>query len=172
MSGLVLLRVAPLLAATSSVTFTWCEDFFIRPLITNDTELRSHANRILPRHGRWLWSGLAIVFTTYPLSIATAAANLAHKNGSVDIHGVELRQRIAGGFYLAGLIFSVLHFPWGHRAMHLLRTIRQDTNVEGDKAKDNTAIMATWLKLNALRGLSAEIPSWICYFVAFMVAMS
>ncbi|KAF2964425.1 hypothetical protein GQX73_g9128 [Xylaria multiplex] len=169
MSAIVFLRVAPLLAATSSLTFTICEDMFIRPLVTYRPDLRPHANRILPAHGQWIWGGLSIIFSMYPISIATAAANLAARDDMVDIMGFGTRQRIAAGFYAAGLLFSVLHFPFGKRAMHLLWTIRNDKNNDDDIKGDNSALMAAWLRVNAVRGLVADFPGWACYLVALVV---
>ncbi|KAI1147409.1 hypothetical protein F4825DRAFT_150171 [Nemania diffusa] len=169
MSASAFLRAAPLLAATSSLTFTVCEDMFIRPLVTYQPGLRSHANRILPTHGKWLWGGLSIVFSMYPISIATAAVNLATKDSAVDITGPETRQRVAAAFYLAGLVFSVLHFPFGKRAMYLLWTIRNDKNDDNNVKADNSAMMAAWLRVNAIRGLVADFPGWVCYLIAYVV---
>lgn len=46
---LPLLRVAPLLGAMFSMTFVFCEAFFIRPLTAaSKTDLRQFANRLLP----------------------------------------------------------------------------------------------------------------------------
>ncbi|KAK0618508.1 hypothetical protein B0T17DRAFT_538108 [Bombardia bombarda] len=183
MAGLALLRVVPLLSATSSVTFTLSEDTFIRPLTHTapspaSVELRRHANRILPSHGRWTRRGLAVIFITYPLSIATAIANLArrHDNAQVDFSpNAPYNARAAAAFYLAGLVFSVIHFPFGPRAMSLLKRIRKDTGgveADVDPAQDNTASMASWLRINAIRGVVADVPSWVCYFAAFLFAMS
>ncbi|KAK4217475.1 hypothetical protein QBC37DRAFT_414589 [Rhypophila decipiens] len=179
MAGLALLRVAPLLSATSSVTFTLCEDTFIRPLVhtspsASSAELRRHVNRMLPSHGRWTRRGLFVIFITYPLSIATAAVNLArHDNGQVDFSGdASYNARVAAGFYLAGLVFSVIHFPFGPRAMGFLKRVREDSGSDDDPAQDNTASMSSWLRINAIRGVVADVPSWVCYFAAFLFAMA
>ncbi|KAK3318102.1 hypothetical protein B0H66DRAFT_532616 [Apodospora peruviana] len=179
MAGLALLRVAPLLSATSSVTFTLSEDTFIRPLVhtapsASSLELRRHVNRILPSHGRWTRRGLFVIFITYPLSIATAAANLArHDNGQVDLSGdATYNARVAAGFYLAGLAFSVIHFPFGPRAMSLLKRVREDSGNDSDATQDNTSSMVSWLRVNAIRGVVADVPSWVCYFAAFLFAMA
>jgi hypothetical protein len=178
MAGLALLRVAPLLSATSSLTFTLSEDTFIRPLIhetssTAEKEARRHVNNILPSHGRWTQRGLAVIFITYPLSIATAAANLARHDAHVDISkGASYNSRVAAGFYLAGLFFSVIHFPFGPSAMACLKRVADNKGVEGDAKADNTASMVSWLRINLIRGVVADLPSWACYFVAFMFSMT
>ncbi|KAI1322675.1 hypothetical protein F5Y16DRAFT_30839 [Xylariaceae sp. FL0255] len=106
----------------------------------------------------------------YPISIATAAANLAKRDSAVDLMGFDTRPRVAAAFYLVGLVFSVLHFPFGKRAMYLLWTIRTDKNDDGDVQSDNSAMMAKWLRVNAIRGFVADFPGWAAYLVAFVVA--
>jgi len=175
MASLALLSAVPLLSATSSVTFTLCEDTFIRPLmytgtLVSDVELRHYANRILPGQGRFIRRGLPIVFITYPLSIATAAANAARHDGRVDIYG-DNDARLAAGFFLAGLAFSLLHFVFGQKAVALLKQVRENKGIDGDPVADNTAMMSSWLRINAIRGLVADVPSWACYFSAFLLAM-
>lgn len=178
MAGLALLSVAPLLSATSSITFTLSEETFIRPLMHTsataaELERRRNVNRALPSLMGFTRNGLAIIFTTYPLSIATAAANLARHDAHVDISGhAATKPRVAAAFYLAGLIFSVLHMPFGPGDERRLDQVRKDKGIEGDPAADNTAIMVSWLRTNAIRAFVSDIPSWACYFVAFVFAMS
>ncbi|RYP00871.1 hypothetical protein DL763_000501 [Monosporascus cannonballus] len=175
----VLLRAAPVLFGTSSLTFTVtvCEAIFIRPLVEmarRDTKLRTHSNRVLPAHGRWLWCGLGIVFSMYPLGIATAIINLATariaSSGEGGGGGMAGSQRIAAGFYAAGIGFSALHFIWGPRAIRLLGSIRRDENMDGDRTRDNTAAMEAWVRLNAVRGILTDFPQWVCYFIAFIAS--
>ncbi|KAI0202906.1 hypothetical protein F4808DRAFT_458613 [Astrocystis sublimbata] len=177
MASLSLLRVAPLLSATSYVTFTFCEDTFIRPLAHTkpaDKDLRIHANRIFPGLiGRFTARGLPFIFLSYPISIATAAANLARAEPGVtfDTNGSP-QARAAAALYLAGLIFSVLHFPFGPTAMSYLDPVAAAKTEDDDPQTDNTSKIVTWLKLNTIRGLAADLPSWISYFAAFLLAMS
>ena len=177
MASLALLRVSPLLCATSYVTFTFSEDTFIRPLIhtapsTTDTELRRHSNRILPSFNRFTRRGLPFIFISYPLSIATAAANLRQLGPSIILSGNgELRCRTAAMFYLAGLVFSALHFSFGPAAMACLKRVSQDKRIHGDFNADNTANLVSWLRINTVRGAVADLPSWLCYIIAFMLAM-
>ncbi|KAI3400057.1 hypothetical protein diail_4595 [Diaporthe ilicicola] len=178
MAGLALLSVAPLLSATGSIMFTISEDTFIRPLLRTspsaaEMEARGHANRILPGLMDFTRNGLAIIFTTYPISIATAAANLARHDGAVALSAQAARNpRIAAGFYLAGLAFSVLHMPFGPAALRHLEAVRADKGTDGDAKADNTASMVSWLRINTIRACVADFPSWACYFVAFLFANS
>lgn len=80
--------------------------------------------------------------------------------------------RVAAGFYLAGLVFSVLHMPFGPAAMRHLEAVREDEGAADDVTRDNTASMMSWLRINTIRGCVADFPSWACYFVAFMFANS
>jgi len=178
MASLALLRVAPLLSATSYVTFTFSEDTFVRPLVHTSTssaeaKIRRHANRIFPSLYAFTRRGLPYIFLSYPISIATAAANLAKTGPGVSFGSDASPQaRTAAILYSAGLIFSVLHFPFGPTAMSYLDRVGADQGVEGDFEADNTANMAFWLRINATRGAVADIPSLICYFFAFLYAMA
>lgn len=80
--------------------------------------------------------------------------------------------RVAAGFYLAGLILSVLHMPFGPSAMRFLEAVREDKGAADDVTHDNTASMMSWLRINTIRGCVADFPSWVCYFAAFMFANS
>ena len=178
MAGLAVLSVAPLLSSTASLIFTFSEDIFLRGFVhasptPAEVQLRHHANRILPTHlNHFFRPGLTIIFTTYPLSIATAAANIARHDTQVNISGLGATAKAAAGFYIAGLAFSVLHFPFGPTAMRYIKQMREDQGVEGKEKEDNVAIMGKWLKINAIRGAVADFPAWACYFVAFVLSMS
>jgi hypothetical protein len=137
-----------------------------------EKEARRYVNNILPSHGRWTQRGLAFICITYPTSTATAAANLARPDKYAYIsRGASYNARVAGGLYLAGLLFSVLHFVFGPSAMACLKRVADNKGVEGDERADNTASMISWSRTNLIRGLVADIPSWACYLVAFMYAM-
>ncbi|CAN8099764.1 unnamed protein product [Discula destructiva] len=178
MAGLALLSVAPLLSATGSIMFTILEDTFIRPLLHTppsaaEMEVRGYANQVLPGPMTSTRNGLAIIFTTYPISIATAAANLARSDGAVEFSKTAATiPRLAAAFYLAGLVLRILHMPFGPGAMKLLEAVRDDKGLEGDANSDNTASMLSWLHTNGIKGMVADFPSRACYFAAFMFANS
>ncbi|KAI1087827.1 hypothetical protein F5B19DRAFT_46669 [Rostrohypoxylon terebratum] len=108
-----------------------------------------------------------MILALYPLSIGTSMNNLLMGQGrSLDISGASgSNQRIAGYLYAAGAVFNALHFAFGPHDMAILKRINE-------KDKDNQATMADWVRMNRTRGLVADIPSWICYFVGFLFAMS
>ncbi|KAI1461937.1 hypothetical protein F4805DRAFT_188413 [Annulohypoxylon moriforme] len=164
--GLTLLRVAPLLASTSYITFTVSEDIYLRPLGSLRPDLRQETNRVIPAHrDRWEPPGLAMIFTLYPLGIGTAIANLVSKHGSLDISGASgSNQRIAGYLYAAGAVFGALHFAFGPSDLAILKRI-------SEKDKNNEKTMAEWVRMNLIRGFCAEFPSWVCYFLGFMYAV-
>ncbi|KAI1120769.1 hypothetical protein F5Y10DRAFT_289320 [Nemania abortiva] len=178
MASFALLRVAPLISATSYVTFFFAEDTFIRPLVhtatsPSESQLRRHANRILPGLYAFTRRGLPFVFITYPISIATAVTNIVQSDSGVTFARDGAPQaRAAAVFYLAGLIFSTLHLLFGPAAMAHLDHLGADKGLDSDPRADNTASIVAWLKINTIRGLVADIPSWICYLAAFLSATS
>jgi hypothetical protein len=110
---------------------------------------------------------------SYNRQIATAAANLARHDGAVQLSSdAAPNPRLAAGFYLAGLISSLLHMPFGPGAMRLLEEDREDKGAVDDVARDNMASVMSWVGINTIRGCVADFPSWACYFVAFMFANS
>lgn len=165
--SLTLLRVTPLLASTSYVMNTVAEDMFLRPWGNLRSDLRVEANRLIPAYkDRWHPPSLATVLALYPLGIATAVANLTVEGSRLDISGASgANQRLAGYLYAAGAVFGALHFAFGPRDIIILKRI-------SEKDKDNETSMGDWVRMNLVRGLVADFPSWVCYFAGFMVAMS
>lgn len=107
-----------------------------------------------------------MIFTLYPLGIAAAVANLVVEGSRLDISGTSgTNHRIAGYLYAAGAFFAALHFAFGPRDLSILKRI-------SEKDKDNEAAMADWVRMNLVRGLIADLPSWVCYFAGFMLAVS
>ncbi|KAI0197468.1 hypothetical protein F4808DRAFT_295144 [Astrocystis sublimbata] len=161
---LMILRIAPLLASTSCVTYTIAEDLYLRPFGNFRPDLRVEANRIIPEYkDRWFPPSLAVIFTVYPVAICTAIANV-WVNGNMEVSGEPNDIRYLGScFYIAGALFSALHFAFGPRDLSILKQINE-------KEKDNGKAMADWVHMNLVRGLMAELPSWLCFFVGFIAA--
>ncbi|KAI0910918.1 hypothetical protein F4824DRAFT_516598 [Ustulina deusta] len=169
MISLALLRVAPLLSATSYATFTFSGDTFIRP---SAHTAPSTANRILPGLHAFTRSGLPFIFLSYPVSIAAATANLMQLDSCMNFDGDgALRTGAAAFFYLAGLIFTMVHFPFWPIAMAYLDCVGTDKGLEGDPRADNTASMVSWFNIHTNHGLVTGLLSWGCYLAAFMCAV-
>ncbi|KAI1078626.1 hypothetical protein F5B20DRAFT_546756 [Whalleya microplaca] len=166
--GLLLLRAAPLLASTSYVTFTVAEDIYLRPWGSFRPDLRAPANAVIPAFmDRWQPPGLAMIFVLYPAGIATAIANLVSKQHGIPALGC--RSRVAGYLYAAGAVFGALHFAFGPWDLAILARIGEG---EEEREGDNGGAMADWSRMNVVRGLCADFPSWVCYFAGFMLAMT
>ncbi|KAM7210136.1 integral membrane protein, partial [Rhypophila decipiens] len=162
-----LLRVAPLLSATVPRRFTFCEDTFFRPLVhkrqgysgKRPTRLRepylpSFTARFVPR-------GMSTILTTYPLSIATAIANVTRctddrvgflPNTGSSIMPAWSKPSIAAVFYVAGAIFNMRHFPFGPKSIGYFK---RSSRKEEEKEYDSTALIESWLRLNVANGAMA-----------------
>ncbi|KAI0530235.1 hypothetical protein GGR58DRAFT_524887 [Xylaria digitata] len=163
-AGLMILRIAPLLASTACVTYTGAEDLYLRPFGNFRPDLRAEANRIIPEYkDRWFPPSLAVILTFYPLAICTAIANVLVKGNLEVLGGPGVDQQFANCFYLAGALFSALHFAFGPRDLAILKRMNE-------KEKDNGKAMADWVRMNLVRGMIAEFPSWLCFFAGFIAA--
>ncbi|KAI1416805.1 hypothetical protein F5Y13DRAFT_100747 [Hypoxylon sp. FL1857] len=180
LSGLILLRAAPLLASTSSITMTICEEVYFRPFGTPQASLRPQANRLLRAHVNSFGPySMALTASLYSLSIGTAIANLAFRDGSLslsssDVLGISTSgtHGTAAALYLASVVFNAMHFAFGPRDLALINVVMDETKVDADKGKDNCTAMGDWVSLNVVRALVADLPGWICSFAGFMMAFS
>ncbi|KAI1176463.1 hypothetical protein F4777DRAFT_268565 [Nemania sp. FL0916] len=163
-AGLMILRIAPLLASTACVTYTGAEDIYLRPFGNFRSDLRREANLIVPAYkDRWFPPSLAVIFTLYPLAIGTAIANVLTE-GNLEVPGdLGVGQQLTSYFYLAGALFSTLHFAFGPRDLAIVKRMNE-------KEKDNSKAMADWVRMNLVRGAIAEVPSWLCSFAGFIAA--
>ncbi|KAH9904828.1 hypothetical protein F4778DRAFT_47872 [Xylariomycetidae sp. FL2044] len=163
-SLILLLRAAPLLFSTSYVTFKYCEDTFLRPFGTSSpASLGVRANRLLPAYHRWWFpQALPAVVVTFSLASVTAVLNITGEGRAVDTSTPD--GRVAAGFYVAGAVFSALHFAWGPYDLRIL-----DRLDEG--SRDNGAAMDEWWRMNRWRAVTTDIPGFISLFVAFMYAI-
>lgn len=120
-----------------------------------------------PRTRPLVVAGLGVVGSSWGLSIATVITNLSLTRAAAGFQGWGV---VTDKWYRAGLCFSALHFVFGYRSMWLLWTIRKDGNDDEDANKDNVAYMKAWLRMNVWRNVLADLPSWLCYLVAFIIA--
>lgn len=154
-----LLRVAPLVLTTSSLTFSFNQYQFFRPYLhLPDAQEHRHVNDVLRGYvKRQFPSGLATILTLYPLTWATAAANI-----SMGTFAGTPRN-----LHIAGLVLSAAHMFWATRAKALMEEIGVD-DTAGDK--DRVALLRSWLRLHVARSLLTDFPSWICFGVGFLLS--
>ncbi|KAF2136529.1 uncharacterized protein K452DRAFT_362462 [Aplosporella prunicola CBS 121167] len=211
----LLLRLSPLLTSTASLTFTFCEHLYLAPYLSlrpattapnsnpdhqaGGTSRGPDPNVLLPIYiDRWFRPAFSVILTLYPLTWATAIANLATTASSRKA-GLSVSTP-SGALYLAGLALSAAHMLWGLRAKGLLDAIRSKNNSdllvdgaakrvvaetvtpeeEGDSrennhlvdGRDSVAVLAAWIQLNTWRGVLADLPAWVCFFVGFLLSES
>ncbi|KAI6084432.1 hypothetical protein F4821DRAFT_261952 [Hypoxylon rubiginosum] len=153
-----------------------------------------------PYIARWFPPGFAYILVFYPATWALAIANLAVRTASFDPYyysqrSADATSRAAWSLYAAGLVFSLAHFAWGPKAKGLLdavaangpravahsadrtnagNTISDDSCTSSDEAdgeiKDSMPILRDWLRLNAIRGISVDVPAWACFFIGFLLS--
>ena len=84
-AGLMILRIASLLASTACVTYTGAEDLYLRPFGNFRSDLRAEANLVVPAYkDRWFPPSLTVIFTLCPLAIGTATTNV-FVDGNLEI---------------------------------------------------------------------------------------
>ena len=151
---MTLLRLAPIITSTASLTFAHDQDLFFRPFIHESQRQKSNAflpgwsKEALPRA---FW----VIFALYPTTAALTLTNIYTGDAG------EARK-----FYWAGLAFTFGHFLFGMKALRLLDAI------ENDKSKGNsTQDMKSWLDNNTLRSFSVDLPGWISFICAAMISL-
>ncbi|KAM7205123.1 hypothetical protein V8F20_003260 [Naviculisporaceae sp. PSN 640] len=199
MSSAVLLglRLSPVLLATSSLTFSFSEYHFFKPFLdltphaanqdtsspktpNQDAIHRGQVNDVLRSYiKRQFPSGFATILTLYPLTWATAIANIKFSSGASGTPLLHLPS-ISKKLYLAGLFFSVGHMLWGPKAKDLMEEIgglnghkteqRDDSTIMrgvDEKQGDNVELLRSWMKLHVVRSVLVDFPSWVCFTTGF-----
>ena len=162
------LRIAPVLLTTSSLTFSFTQYLFHKPYLTLPPQTRPQVNNLLRDYIHQQFpSGLATILVLYPLTWATAIANLTSFGNRIKIPPLTGTSRY---LYLAGLVFNVGHMLWAPRAKALMEEIggirsRGDVSAEGD----NVALLGSWLRLHVTRSILADFPSWVCFTAGFLL---
>ncbi|MCJ1377493.1 hypothetical protein MMC17_000588 [Xylographa soralifera] len=152
-TGLALLRLAPLLSSTVNLMFTIDEHIFLSTWMK--PAYRDRANMLLPSwFEHWLARGIWVILISYPFSLATALANIFTSR-------VQLQAVGATRWYWGGFLFTLAHFLYAPPALKMLNAIPADV----PKGQSTTSLR-TWLKVNAARGLTADLPAWIFFLGA------
>ena len=147
---LKLIRLAPLLTSTASLTFAHDHDLFFRAFLHPSYTTKANAF-IPPWTAIYMPRGGFTIMTLYPSTLLLAIAN------------VYVGNTPAASFYYAGLAFTIGHFLFAGRAIGLLNRMKRDES-KGKSTDD----MAAWVNMNVLRTLAVDLPGWVCYLLAAM----
>ena len=147
---LKLLRLAPLILSTISLTNAHDHDLFFRTL--SHPLCAAKTNAVIPP---WMTvympRGGITIMTLYSSTLLLAIANVYTGNTE------------AARYYYAGMAFTIGHFLFAGRAIGLLNRMKND----GSKGKGSDD-MAAWVRMNVLRTLTVDFPGWVCYLLAAM----
>lgn len=132
---LPLLRLAPLVTSTASLTFAYDQHIFYSPWLQlpsppSSSSANKETTTLRARYFRiCLQRALVVIATLYPLTALFAVANLltgANGNG--------------GKWYWAGLVFTGAHFAlYATRAVRLLEKVRSEGE-DGEKGEGKRAL--------------------------------
>ena len=153
---MLLLRIAPVITSTATLTYAWDQELFLRPFVRDS--IRSKANPVLPEYATtWLERGYWMIVILYPASLTLSLANIfaGHRPDVAT-------QRV----YWAGAAFTIGHFLFGQKAIRLLHAI------ESDESKGNsTDDLKSWLDNNAIRSFAVDLPAWLSFVAAAMMSL-
>ena len=146
---LKLLRLAPLVTSTASLTFAHDQHLFFSPWLHQSYQ--PEANALLPR---WfhicLKRALVVIITLYPLNALFAIANLyTCSEGRVKV------------WYWSGLAFTMGHFLFAKNALGLLDRVQYEKE-KGQCTRD----LRQWLDMHAWRSLVVDLLGWVSFGVA------
>ncbi|KAI1211438.1 uncharacterized protein F4807DRAFT_38500 [Annulohypoxylon truncatum] len=151
---LTLLRVAPLITSTASLTIACDSHFFLSSLVSLKCQ-RPTVNQVAPRYFEtFFWRALPEIFVTFGLSIAFGVANARVRAPAAAA---------AWAWYAGGSAFSLAHFAF----VPAIAWKVKDT-IDAKEAPDGGAAEAIqgWLNVHYVRMALADIPSWACFLVA------
>ncbi|PGH08160.1 hypothetical protein GX51_01314 [Blastomyces parvus] len=151
-----LLRIAPLLTATATLTLANDQNLHLAPFL--HPSHRAKANALLPSYfNTWFHRALRYLLPLYGLTIASSVANIRYFDPQA------LQARGAKAWYVAGLTFTVLHFAFVPLVMYPVRDIVEDRS-GGKSAED----LERWLFVHRIRSVVVDAPGWACFLVGVL----
>ncbi|KAI0887845.1 uncharacterized protein GGS22DRAFT_154451 [Annulohypoxylon maeteangense] len=159
LNPLTLLRVAPLITSTASLTIASDSHLFLSSLVSLKRE-RSTVNQVAPRYFEtFFWRGLPEILVTFGLSLAFGIANS---------YGGRRPRAAAWAWYAGGSAFSLAHFAFVPTIAFKVRDA-----IEAKEAPDGGAAEAIqgWLNVHHVRMALADIPAWTCFLVAVVKSL-
>lgn len=154
---LKLLRLAPLVTTTSSLTFAWDEHWYLSGFLR--PEHRQHSEAMLPSYfRRFFEQGIYIIAGLNMLTIGTSIANLLLIDRDAPSHAPSGKC-----FYWAGLSFTIAHFIFAPLVAYPIRDIIEDRS-QGK----STGILKRWLEIHHIRVLVVNLPGWASFLAAVL----
>jgi hypothetical protein len=152
---MVLLRVAPLITSSASLSYCWAQNVFIS--IFTRPRNREKSNLLLPTYIEdWFYGYTGQLIATYTTTILTTSANLYYCHHNLAASG-------SARWYAAGAIFSAAHFAFVPVVAWKFTTIiNNETN--GNSVK----VLDAWLRVHRFRSLTVDVLSWGCILVGVL----
>ncbi|KAI1387244.1 uncharacterized protein F4822DRAFT_405848 [Hypoxylon trugodes] len=152
------LRVAPLVTSTASLVIANDSHLFLSSLLAVKRH-RAEVNVIAPRYfEEFFWRGLPEIFVTFGLSIAFGLANVYYKPYA------------ASRFWYAGAsALALLHFTFVPTIAQTVKATVESEEIPDGKARE---AIRGWLDVHHVRMVVSDIPSWTCFFVAALKALT
>ncbi|CAD0092928.1 unnamed protein product [Aureobasidium mustum] len=154
----VLLRVAPLITSSATLSYCWAQNAFIS--IFTRPRNRDKSNALLPTYiEEWFYGYTGQLIAAYTTTILTAGVNCYYR-----------RQPFAASdsakWYAAGAVFSAAHFAFVPAVAWKFTTIIKD-ETKGNSVR----VLDDWLKVHRIRSLTVDIISWACILVGVLRAV-
>lgn len=151
----VLLRVAPLITSSASLSYCWAQNVFIS--IFTRSRNREKSNALLPTYIEdWFYGYTGQLIATYTTTILTASANLYYQRQVLDASD-------SAKWYAAGALFSAAHFAF------VPAVAWKFTSIINNETKGNSVkVLDEWLRVHRLRTLTVDMLSWGCILIGVL----
>lgn len=173
-SGLIfdplkLLRLAPLITTTTTLTYAGNEFFYLSNFLA--PEHGDKSSDILPTYFKRMFNtGIWIVIGMNSLTITSSVVNLVTlppSPGSLFSRLVPRSTPSGRWLYGAGLFFTVMHFAFVPFVAYPVRDIIEDRS-----RSQSTRDLRKWLDVHRTRVLTADLPGWLCFLAGVLAMVS
>ncbi|KAB8074911.1 putative integral membrane protein [Aspergillus leporis] len=157
-----LLRAIPLASSTGSLVLAISELISYSGLV--QPPIRRKSDSILANYWTYIFPrGVTLVIALNLTTISTSLCNILLKSprpGPLPLSRPT--------FYWAGLLGAIGHLTFVPFVAPLIQCIVENTDPEYEASKD----LDTWLGIHRLRMLVADIPAWLAFVGAVLLADS
>jgi hypothetical protein len=157
--GMTLVRLAPVITTTTSLWFSVDQYLFLDTLLLPQHVAKS--SEVIPSYFKAFFArGIIVILTVYPLTIAAGITNLYTGLGPASY-----------AWYMAGTALAAGHFAFIPAVSEPITalTAEDETKVKGPAA---AKLLRRWLNGHTLRSIMVDLPSWMCFVVGTLKALS